>query len=78
MKNKQKTVRLVVSYPADFFFSNCPDSKIEKAVGTECDGSGMGMGYRDLNWSEFPKSKVASVKTKLKKLKVYGLFVESY
>lgn len=75
--------RLDLSYDAALYFSHKDlDAEIEKVVGKDCCGSGMGMGERDISFTFRSKADAEAAKKKLtafikkkkltKKVKIYA------
>ncbi len=62
---KKMNQRLVVTYPAKYWPD--ADPMIEKAVGHDCYGSGMGFGTRDMEF-RIPASKVDKIRNQIAKL----------
>jgi hypothetical protein len=59
--------RLQVCYDADLYFKSNLDSQIEKVVGKECSGSGMGLGERDIGFTFRSRKDAEEAEKKLKK-----------
>ena len=61
-----KEYRIDLSYNADLYFDDYQtDSTYSKVVGRRSDGSGMGMGERDMSWTLSSKKRAISVFEKL-------------
>ena len=65
--------RVVVQYPADKYPKY--DGIFETLAGAERDGSGYGMGVRDMDWWVDTKKKADSLAKKFKKTKRPGVKV---
>lgn len=57
--------RLQISYDAELYFENMLDSDIEKTVGKECCGSGMGFGKRDIAFTFRSKKDAEAARKKI-------------
>jgi len=72
-----KTKRLHITYPGNHYPE--VDAYIEKCVGVEADGSGFGMGERDMDFT-VPDASVEPVRQRLQNLaKIFpGIIVDVY
>jgi hypothetical protein len=57
--------RLDLSYDASLYFKSDLDSEIEKVIGKNCCGSGMGFGERDMSFTFRSKADADAAKKKL-------------
>jgi len=69
------TKRLIVTYPGNLY--PAADAFIEKCVGAEADGAGIGMGERDMEFT-VPASLAETLRTRLQDLAkaIPGIVVE--
>jgi hypothetical protein len=67
-KKHRKNYRLLVEYPADLYFSDRLDAKIEEAVGRGRSGSGMGCGVRDMDFDFYTRPAFERAVSRLKSL----------
>lgn len=56
---------LSVSYCLERHEWGSLDDKLEKIVGTPCDGAGTGFGYRDMDWSFWTEERAKEARRKL-------------
>jgi hypothetical protein len=79
MKPKNKyEYKVLVTYPADYYFDKEYDYKLRAIVGRYSDGSGMGMGVRDCNWYFKTLKGAKNTLNRIKKAKLKGVKVKLY